>query len=299
MFLANPSEQSYEQVVDYLLGSDSYGEHWARMWLDLARYADTKGYEKDRERVIWRYRDWVIDAFNADLPYDQFTIQQLAGDLLPNATMEQKLATAFHRNTMENDEGGTDDEEFRVAAVKDRVDTTMQVWMGLTAGCAKCHSHKYDPISQKEYYQLYAFFNQTADADRGQPLMKSPTDSQQQELSGLEVELNGLEKEYTQADPVSDQAYEEWIKQFDSKPLWNHLELRHFTSESDVKLEQVQAGHYNVAGELPEKDIWVLTMGVTDSREITSLRLDTLPKPQGGRWSDKNVALQADEGRKG
>lgn len=292
MFLANPSEQSYEQVVDYLLGSDSYGEHWARMWLDLARYADTKGYEKDRERVIWRYRDWVIDAFNADLPYDQFTIQQLAGDLLPNATMEQKLATAFHRNTMENDEGGTDDEEFRVAAVKDRVDTTMQVWMGLTAGCAKCHSHKYDPISQKEYYQLYAFFNQTADADRGQPLMKSPTDSQQQELSGLEVELKGLEKEYTQADPVSDQAYEEWIKQFDSKPLWNHLELRDFTSESDVKLEQVQAGHFNVAGELPEKDIWVLTMGVKDSREITSLRLDTLPKPQGGRWPDKNVALR-------
>ncbi|MEC8474030.1 MAG: PSD1 and planctomycete cytochrome C domain-containing protein, partial [Planctomycetota bacterium] len=292
MFLANPTEQSYEKAVDHLLGSDSYGEHWARMWLDLARYADTKGYEKDRERVIWRYRDWVIDAFNADLPYDEFTIQQLAGDLLPNATMEQKLATAFHRNTMENDEGGTDDEEFRVAAVKDRVDTTMQVWMGLTAGCAKCHAHKYDPISQKEYYQLYAFFNQTADADRGQPMMKSPTVIQQKELSGLEVELRTLENEYTQVDPVSDQAYEGWIKQFDSEPLWKHLELRDFTSESNVKLEQVQAGHYNVAGELPEKDIWVLTMGVTDSREITSLRLDTLPKPQGGRWPDKNVALR-------
>ena len=136
------------------------------MWLDLARYADTKGYEKDLTRTIWRYRDWVIDAFNADMPYDRFTKEQLAGDLLPGATKDQLLATAFHRNTLTNDEGGTDDEEFRIAAVKDRVDTTAQVWMGLTLGCAKCHSHKYDPISQKEYYQFLAFFDQTADHDR-------------------------------------------------------------------------------------------------------------------------------------
>ena len=127
--------------------SPAYGERWARMWLDLARYADTKGYEKDLTRTIWRYRDWVIDAFNADMPYDRFTREQLAGDLLPGATKDQLLATAFHRNTLTNDEGGTDDEEFRIAAVKDRVDTTAQVWMGLTMGCAKCHSHKYDPIS--------------------------------------------------------------------------------------------------------------------------------------------------------
>lgn len=158
-YLNDSSPQAYEHLVDELLKSSAYGERWARLWLDLARYADTKGYEKDLARTMWRYRDWVIDAFNNDLPYDQFTREQLAGDLLPNATMDQQLATAFHRNTMINDEGGTDNEEFRVAAVKDRVDTTMQVWMGLTIGCAKCHSHKYDPITQREYYQFYAYLS--------------------------------------------------------------------------------------------------------------------------------------------
>ena len=146
-FVADKSEKAYEKVVDRLLNSSAYGEHWARMWLDLARYADTKGYEKDRHRDIWSYRDWVIDALNRDMPYDQFTTEQLAGDLLPDPTPDQLVATAFHRNTMSNDEGGTDNEEFRVAAVKDRVDLTVQVWMGLTMGCAKCHSHKYDPIT--------------------------------------------------------------------------------------------------------------------------------------------------------
>ena len=157
---------AYERVVDRLLASPAYGEHWARKWLDLARYADTNGYEKDASRTIWPYRDWVIEALNADMPYDEFTIEQLAGDMLPNPTEDQIVATAFHRNTMQNDEGGTDDEEFRVAAVVDRVNTTMQVWMATTMGCCQCHSHKYDPFSQHEYYQVFAFLNQTADADR-------------------------------------------------------------------------------------------------------------------------------------
>jgi hypothetical protein len=152
-FLHDTAPNAYERLVDRLLQTPAYGERWARVWLDLARYADSKGYEKDLTRTIWRYRDWVIDAFNSDLPYDRFTTLQLAGDLLSGAGRGQLLATAFHRNTLTNDEGGTDDEEFRVAAVKDRVDTTVQVWMGLTMGCAKCHSHKYDPISQHEYYQ--------------------------------------------------------------------------------------------------------------------------------------------------
>ncbi|SVA94297.1 uncharacterized protein METZ01_LOCUS147151, partial [marine metagenome] len=138
-FVADKSDKAYEKEVDRLLESSSYGEHWARMWLDLARYADTKGYEKDRHRNIWIYREWVIQALNDDMPFDQFTTEQLAGDLLPNPTSDQLVATAFHRNTMSNDEGGTDNEEFRVAAVKDRVDSTVQVWMGLTMGCAKCH----------------------------------------------------------------------------------------------------------------------------------------------------------------
>ena len=179
-FVNDSSPDAYEKLVGRLLESKRFGEHWARMWLDLARYADTKGYEKDQPREIWRYRDWVISALNADMPYDRFTLEQLAGDLLPEATIDQQLATAFHRNTMTNDEGGTDNEEFRVAAVKDRVDTTIQVWMGLTMGCAKCHSHKYDPITQQEYYRFFAFFNQTEDADRPDdaPRLATPTADQ-------------------------------------------------------------------------------------------------------------------------
>lgn len=202
-FARDESPEAYERLVDRLLESKSFGEHWARMWLDLARYADTKGYEKDQPREIWRYRDWVIEALNADMPYDQFTIEQLAGDLLPDATSQQQLATAFHRNTMTNDEGGTDNEEFRVLAVKDRVDTTMQVWMGLTMGCAKCHSHKYDPITMHEYYQFFAFFNQTEDADRpdDSPRVPTPTVEQEEVRDRLAEQLLVARKE-TQRSPM-------------------------------------------------------------------------------------------------
>ncbi|MBW3630648.1 MAG: PSD1 and planctomycete cytochrome C domain-containing protein [Gemmatimonadetes bacterium] len=165
-FCRDPSQPAYERAVDQLLASPAYGEHWAAMWLDLARYGDTKGYEKDSHRDMWSYRDWVIRALNADLPFDQFTIEQLAGDLLPGATDQQILATGFHRNTSTNDEGGTDDEEFRVAAVIDRVNTTWEVWQGTTMGCVQCHSHPYDPFRHEEYYKLFAFFNNTADEDR-------------------------------------------------------------------------------------------------------------------------------------
>jgi hypothetical protein len=154
---------AYERLVNRLLASPHYGERQARPWLDQARYADTNGYEKDGSRSIWPYRDWVIRAFNGDMPFDQFTTEQIAGDLLPGATLDRRIATGFHRNTMANTEGGIDDEEFRVAAVVDRVNTTMQVWMGTTMACAQCHDHKYDPYSQKEYFRLFAFFNNTAD----------------------------------------------------------------------------------------------------------------------------------------
>ncbi len=157
---------AYERQVDRLLASPSFGEHWARKWLDLARYADSAGYADDPDRTIWAYRDWVIRAINDNIPIDQFTIEQLAGDLLPNPTNQQLIATAFHRNTLTNNEGGTNDEEFRDVAIVDRVNTTMAVWMGITMNCAQCHTHKYDPFTQQEYYQLFAIFNQTADADR-------------------------------------------------------------------------------------------------------------------------------------
>ncbi|MDO8967574.1 PSD1 and planctomycete cytochrome C domain-containing protein [Algoriphagus sp.] len=156
---------TYNQAVDQLLKSDSFGEKWATWWLDLARYADTKGYERDVSRTMWPYRDWVIRAFNTDKPFDEFTIEQLAGDLLPNPTQDQLTATAFHRNTMNNDEGGTEDEEFRVAAVLDRVNTTYEVWQSTTIACVQCHSHTYDPIRHEEFYQSAAFFNNTRDED--------------------------------------------------------------------------------------------------------------------------------------
>ena len=168
-FINDKSPEAYEKVVDRLLKSPGYGEKWAAMWMDLARYADTKGYERDGGRRIWRYRDYVIKAFNKDKPFDQFTIEQLAGDLLPHKdglpTEEQLIATAFHRNTMNNDEGGTVDEEFRVAAQIDRVGTTWEVWQGTTFACIQCHSHPYDPISHDEYYKYMAFFNNTRDED--------------------------------------------------------------------------------------------------------------------------------------
>ncbi len=217
-FVSDASPDAFDRLVDRLLADPGYGERWARVWLDLARYADSKGYGSDPLRSIWRYRDWVIEAFNSNLPFDQFTTEQLAGDLLPEATTDQQLATAFHRNTMTNDEGGTDDEEFRIAAIKDRVDTTFQVWMGLTMGCAKCHSHKFDPITQREYYAAAALFNQTADADRNDesPRLATPTDQQVAELADLDRQsaaaLAALESAIAEAraDEAAWQAQARW-----------------------------------------------------------------------------------------
>jgi hypothetical protein len=178
-FLADSSFDAYEKQVDRLLASPRYGERWAAMWLDLARYADTKGYEKDTERPgVWPYRDWVIDAFNRNLPYDQFVITQLAGDLLPNATFADRIATSFQRQTPANDEGGTDDEEFRLIAVMDRITTTWSVLNGVTMNCVQCHSHPYDPIRHTDYYKSLAFFNSSVDADLpdDSPVLQVPKD---------------------------------------------------------------------------------------------------------------------------
>ena len=175
---------SHETLVDSLLAQKTYGEKWATWWLDLARYADSKGYEKDMGRSIWKYRDWVIDAFNKDMPYDQFTIEQLAGDMLPQPSADQLIATAFHRNTMNNDEGGTDDEEYRVATVIDRINTTFEVWQSTTIGCVQCHSHPYDPFKHEDYYKLMAFFNNSRDEDTPSesPVLKFYTPEQQKKV---------------------------------------------------------------------------------------------------------------------
>jgi hypothetical protein len=183
-YLSDSNDHAYADLVDSLLASPRYGEKWTTMWLDLARYADTKGYERDDSRAIWRYRDWLIKAFNEDKPYDQFLTEQIAGDLLPNATDDDFIATAFHRNTMTNDEGGTDNEEFRTAAVIDRVNTTWQALMGTTFGCVQCHSHPYDPFKHDDYYKFMAFFNDTRDEDTeaDYPLLRSYKDSLKKQL---------------------------------------------------------------------------------------------------------------------
>ncbi len=212
-FASDPAPDANERLVDRLLASPHFGEKWARLWLDLARYADSTGYGSDKFRLnIWPYRDWVINAFNRNLPYDQFTIEQLAGDLLPNATPEQITATAFHRNTMTNVEGGIVPEEYRVAAVKDRIATTGQVWMGLTVGCAQCHTHKFDPITQTDYYRLYGTFNQTADANREdeEPKMPLPTAEESTRLASLQAELSQLEERARATPPELEAELHEW-----------------------------------------------------------------------------------------
>ena len=186
-YLNSNSADAYETLVDSLLASRHYGERWATMWLDLARYADSKGYEADREREIWKYRDWVIDAFNEDKPYDVFIKEQLAGDLLPNPTDAQYIATAFSRNSMNNDEGGTDNEEFRLAAVLDRVNTTWEALMGTTFACVQCHSHPYDPFKHDDYYSFVAYYNNTRDEDQAPefPVLKTYNDTLKQQVEKL------------------------------------------------------------------------------------------------------------------
>jgi mono/diheme cytochrome c family protein len=204
-FLADNSPGAYEKAVTRLLESPRYGEHMALAWLDAARYADTSGYQADWERFMWPWRDWVVQAYNANMPFDQFTIEQLAGDLIPGSTMSQKLATGFNRNHRINDEGGSLDAEFEVEYVVDRVDTTSTVWLGLTAGCARCHDHKYDPVSQKEFYRLYAFFNNVPekgiDGRKGAavPFIEIPNHSVQARLEQVKHQLQLLQDRQTES----------------------------------------------------------------------------------------------------
>jgi hypothetical protein len=213
-YLRDPRPDAYERAVDELLASPAFGERWAASWLDLARYADSQGYANDPDRTIWRWRDWVITALNANMPFDQFTVEQIAGDLLPKPTTEQLIATGFHRNTLTNTEGGTTAEEFRSAAVVDRVNTTLQVWMGTTIGCAQCHNHKYDPFSQKEYYQLYAIFNNTEDRNAGDdfPTLRVAAVGHVAEFAALEAQLAQARKHLFEEIKKVDAGRAEWEK---------------------------------------------------------------------------------------
>ncbi|MEW6305669.1 MAG: DUF1553 domain-containing protein [Verrucomicrobiota bacterium] len=296
-FVTNRSPDAYEKLVDRLLRSPAYGERWARMWLDLARYADSAGYGSDPLRLnIWPYRDWVINAFNRNLPYDQFTIEQMAGDLLPNATPEQIVATAFHRNTMTNTEGGTDDEEFRVAAVKDRIGTTMQVWMGLTMGCAQCHTHKFDPISQKEYYSFFAFFNQTEDNDQPTeaPTMPLPTPEQREKMDKLNAEIAVLDRRMGKNSNEYDADLREWEKNALRPIEWTVLKPSSARSGTD-DFQIRDDGSVFVSGAKQPKSTYTVTAS-TRLKGITALRLEALadeqlPKGGPGRSEGGNAVV--------
>jgi hypothetical protein len=213
---AASAQAAYAKVVDRLLASPRYGERMAVKWLEAARYADTNGYQTDGPRFMWRWRDWVIDAFNKDLPFDRFTVEQIAGDLLPRPTLEQRIATGFNRNHRGNSEGGVIPEEYAVEYVVDRVDTTATVWLGLTLGCARCHDHKYDPVSQKEFYQVFAYFNNVPEKGKAikygnsPPMIKAPTREQQDQLRALRARLAAAERAFRDLQPQLAAAQAAW-----------------------------------------------------------------------------------------
>lgn len=292
------NEAAYQNLVDHLLKSPHYGERWARRWLDLARYADTNGYEKDRDRSMWPYRDWVVNAINADMPFDRFTIEQLAGDMLPNATIDQRVATGFHRNTMLNEEGGIDPLEFRYHAMTDRVATTGTTWLGLTLGCCQCHTHKYDPISHREYFQVMAFLN---NAD--EPVLELPDpelDEQwsanrrkgEQKLAELpgqwpvEGNFAGAELEQFRKQSLN-LAFEKWIKQERAHAVtWNHLRPQKATANLPL-LTILNDDSIYASGDTAKRDDYLIELSPSD-QVVTALRLEALPDerlPAGGPGS--------------
>lgn len=216
-FEADKSPNAYEKVVDRLLASPRYGERMAMDWMDYARYADSNGYQADYERFQWRWRDWVINAFNKNMPFDEFTIEQLAGDMLPNATLDQKIATGFNRNHRINTEGGVIAEEWRVETVVDRVETVSTVWLGLTSGCARCHDHKYDPLTMKEFYQLFAYFNNVPETGSGEerpvnhpPLIKAPYPEQQEQMANIDAQISQVEQHRQSRLNENAKVYADW-----------------------------------------------------------------------------------------
>ena len=282
-FLADAEQGAEERWVDRMLADPAYGERWAAVWLDLARYADSKGHGSDPLRTIWPYRDWVIDALNRNVPYDRFSLEQLAGDLLPDADDQTRLATAFHRNTMTNTEGGTDNEEFRVLAVKDRTATTWSVWMGLTMGCAECHTHKFDPITHEDYYASYAVFDQTVDRDNDddRPRLAVPNRATEARRLALEGERTALVAEQEALRPA--ELLLEALGQRQSRldGSWRGAGIASATSSGGATCA-VDGSEVRVSGTSPERDHTVLEF---DAEATAALRLEVLrddAAPSGG-----------------
>ncbi len=306
-YLADRSPDAYEKVVDRLLASSHYGERWARPWLDLARYADSNGFEKDKLRVAWKYRDWVIKALNHDMSFREFTIEQFAGDMLPNPTTDQLIATGFHRNSMLNTEGGVDHEEYRYFTLVDRVNTTAFVWLGTTLACANCHNHKYDPFTQKDYFRFLAFFDNqvyrevTIGQGEGyieEPDVEIPTAEQEAKAKILRAEMAELKTVLDASTPEIERAQAAWEqKTLDSEKDWLILRPSHLKSEGGATLALRDDGSILASGANPEADNYSFDArtGAAPGK-FTALRIEvlsdpSLPKNGPGRDNEGNFML--------
>lgn len=282
-------------LVDELLDSPEFGVRWARPWLDLARYADSHGFQRDDLREIWGFRDWVVNALNADMPFDRFTIEQVAGDLLPNATVDQIVATGFHRCTPTNVEAGTEPEESRINQVLDRVNTTGAVWLGTTLECAQCHNHKYDPFTQADYYSLLAYFNNTEkEAERANPKVPGSIafNGSPFEMTGstpnperlkLLAEKAGIEARMAALKEDGDAAFETWLskmRQALEEPVTEHpLEVVEFVSENGASHSELDDGSVLLSGEKPDTDTYRIVLKATALKNLTGLKLEALTHP--------------------
>ena len=297
-YLGDDRPNAYERMVDRYLHSPHYGEHLGRYWLDLARYADSNGYQYDTEREQWAWRDWVIHAYNSNLPFDEFTIQQIAGDLLPDSTGLERLATGFNRNHGITIEGGIIDEEYRTEYVMDRVVTTASVWLGMTIGCARCHDHKYDPISQKEFYELFALFNQVP--ERGMrgfaPQEKIPSPLENPEVISLKRELQILQRELTEPIDLTKQISKWAASLRRNRPLsWEIAAPAQLASSGGSTLTKLDDQSILISGKNPQQDIYTIT-AETASTNLRAIRLEALTHPSlpgggPGRHSNSNFVL--------
>ncbi len=276
-FRADKEPGAYERLVDRLLASPRYGERWGRHWLDIARYADSNGFTIDGPRSIWPYRDWVIRALNSDLPFDQFVIEQLAGDLLPDPTRDQIVATGFHRNTLINQEGGTDQEQFRVESVVDRVNTTGAAFFGITIGCAQCHVHKYDPFTQREYYELFAIFNNC-----DEPIIPLPSEHQASEQKRVREGLVQVRKQLKKHDAARAAGQPVWEKEYAALPRaeWTPLKPTEFVSKAGAVINALDEHTLIVGGNgnIPAQDVYTVVAELP-IETITAIRLEALTNP--------------------
>jgi hypothetical protein len=308
-FVNDRSPNAYEAYVDRLLQSPHYGERMAMPWLDGARYADSNGFQTDSERYMWRWRDWVIDAFNKNQPFDQFTIDQLAGDLIANATPEQRIATGFSRNHRINEEGGAIPEEWLVELVADRVETTSLVWLGLTMGCARCHDHKYDPITQKDFYRFFAFFNNvpeggTGGAGNSAPIMRAPRAGDVETLARLDAAIAAAERDVRTKEKGLPAMQAEWEKTFShnaAKPAdtWVMLQPSSVVSVNGATVTRLDDGSYLASGKNPSRDSYTIMSAIPVPR-LTGILLDvlpheSLPEKSFGRHLNGNFILDAFE----